>query len=244
MSVVADRMRNAGRDEDDVVPAHDLALALDLHRALAFEHVVDLLLHLVGVRLDVGHRLIGRNAVVDQTRARRLRAAPAAWTARRRSVRGTAATASRRRCGSRRDRGFSSSPSSSPHVLLAEDRLLVRNRRQRPGAGARRPDLGVDVHVDQAGLAERRRRARSAPLKSSRIRDRDALDAAAARPRGEVGVVGLAVRALVEAGADARGRRTCRTGCRGSRPRRSCSTPPTPRECRTRPRCRARAASW
>src|SRR3990172_4711694 len=48
--VVADRMGNAGRDEDDVVLAHDLSLALDLHRPLAFQHVVDLLLDLVGVR--------------------------------------------------------------------------------------------------------------------------------------------------------------------------------------------------
>src|SRR3990172_3458551 len=69
--VVADRMGNAGRDEDDVVLAHDLSLALDLHRPLAFQHVVDLLLDLVGVRRHVRHRLVGRDAVIDQARTRR-----------------------------------------------------------------------------------------------------------------------------------------------------------------------------
>src|SRR5438128_307596 len=44
--VVTDRVRHAGRNEDHVVPALDGRLALDLHRALAFEHVVDLLLQL------------------------------------------------------------------------------------------------------------------------------------------------------------------------------------------------------
>src|SRR5262249_54593816 len=33
--------------EDDVVLAHDTTFAVDLHQALAFEHMIDLLLHLV-----------------------------------------------------------------------------------------------------------------------------------------------------------------------------------------------------
>src|SRR3546814_14413390 len=40
-----------GRNEDDVVLAHHPSLAVDLHQPLAVEHVVDLLLPLVGVRL-------------------------------------------------------------------------------------------------------------------------------------------------------------------------------------------------
>src|SRR5215470_2819767 len=66
--VVADRVGNAGRNEDDVVLAHGLSLAFDLHRALAFQHVIDLLLHAVGVRLHIGHGLIRRDAIVDEAR--------------------------------------------------------------------------------------------------------------------------------------------------------------------------------
>src|SRR5260221_14080163 len=39
-------------------------------------------------------------------------------------------------------------------MLLPEDRLHVRDRRQRPCAGAWRPDIGVDVHVEQTRLAQ------------------------------------------------------------------------------------------
>src|SRR5258706_6107642 len=39
-------------------------------------------------------------------------------------------------------------------MLLPEDRLHVRDRRQRPCAGAGRPDIGIDVHLEQAGRAE------------------------------------------------------------------------------------------
>ena len=48
---------------------HDGILAVDLHQALAFDDVIDLLLHLVAVRLDIGLGLIHRNAVVDVMRA-------------------------------------------------------------------------------------------------------------------------------------------------------------------------------
>src|SRR5689334_24503071 len=36
----------------EVVAAHDVVLAVDVHQPFAFEHVIDLLLHLVAVRLD------------------------------------------------------------------------------------------------------------------------------------------------------------------------------------------------
>ena len=38
---------DARRQKDVIVLAHNVVLAVDLHQAFAFEHVVDLLLHLV-----------------------------------------------------------------------------------------------------------------------------------------------------------------------------------------------------
>ena len=66
---VRDRMLDARRQEDEVVLAHDMVLARDLHQPLAFEHVIDLLLHLVLVARDMGHRLVHRDAVVEMARA-------------------------------------------------------------------------------------------------------------------------------------------------------------------------------
>src|SRR5262249_53363262 len=54
--------------EDHVVLAHDMRLIADLHQRLAFEHVIDLLLDLVGVLLHVSHRLVHRDAVIDVAR--------------------------------------------------------------------------------------------------------------------------------------------------------------------------------
>ena len=98
---------------------------------------------------------------------------------------------------------------------LAEGRLLVGRRRQLPGAGGGRPHLGVDVHVEQERLVGLTA-CSSAPLKSSRLGDRDrrrrrwpwpsrrSRDCRAScwRPGGTW--------------CRARGRRTCRAGCRGS----------------------------
>ena len=96
---VRDRMIDARRQEDVIVLAHDVILAVDLHQALALDHVIDLLLHLVLVHFDVGHRLIHRDAIVDVLASPRSPASPAASTARRRNDRETGATAPRRCCG-------------------------------------------------------------------------------------------------------------------------------------------------
>src|SRR3569623_280680 len=65
---IVDRMLDAGRQIDDVVAADDTCLVADLHQSLAFEHVVDLLLHLVTVPFHIGHRLVHRDAVVEMLR--------------------------------------------------------------------------------------------------------------------------------------------------------------------------------
>src|SRR3954451_5569846 len=88
----------------------------------------------------------------------------------------------------------------SADMFLAEDRLLVRNGRQRPRARTRWADIRVDVHVDQAGLAQPHRVVERA-LEILRARDRQTLHSRRARPRREIRVVGLALRALVERGA-------------------------------------------
>ena len=46
-------MFDAGRQEDEVVLAYDVILPGDLHQPLAFEHVVDLLLHKMLVARDM-----------------------------------------------------------------------------------------------------------------------------------------------------------------------------------------------
>src|SRR5664280_2433167 len=72
---VRDRMIDARRQEDVIVFAHDVILAVDLHQAFTLDHVIDLLLllHLVLVHFHMGHRLIHRDAIVDVLRARGLR---------------------------------------------------------------------------------------------------------------------------------------------------------------------------
>src|SRR5690606_29173065 len=67
---IGDRMPAAGGNEDHVIPADDALLAVDLHQAFPFEDVVDLLLDLVDMALDIGHRRIGRDSIVQQLRAR------------------------------------------------------------------------------------------------------------------------------------------------------------------------------
>src|SRR6185437_4415473 len=83
------------------------------------------------------------------------------------------------------------------HEFLAEDRLLVRDGRQRPSTDGGRADIGVDMDVDEAGLAERHRMLERA-LEILGARHRHALDAAGAGECREIGVVGLVVGALVE----------------------------------------------
>src|SRR5207237_7938946 len=88
----------------------------------------------------------------------------------------------------------------STGMFGAEDRLLVRDRRQRPRAGAGRPDVRVDVHVDEARLAELHRMLERS-FELLRARDREALHARRARPGREVRVVRLALRPLIEGSA-------------------------------------------
>ena len=70
---IRDRVLDAGRQEDEVVLAHHVVLARDFHQPLAFEHVIDLLLHEMLVARDMRHRLVHRDAIVDVTGARGLR---------------------------------------------------------------------------------------------------------------------------------------------------------------------------
>ena len=66
---VGDRVLDARRQEDHVVAADDPALALDLHEALAVEHVIDLLLHLMPVWRHVSLRLVAGDPVIEPARA-------------------------------------------------------------------------------------------------------------------------------------------------------------------------------
>src|SRR5229473_5722686 len=52
---------DTGRQKDEIVLAHHMILACNLHQPLAFEHVVDLLLNQMLVPGDMRHRLIHRN---------------------------------------------------------------------------------------------------------------------------------------------------------------------------------------
>src|SRR3974390_2614005 len=72
-AVIGDGVDDPWGNENNVVLADNPPLAVDLHRALSFEHMVDLLLHLVGMGCHIGHRLVGRDAIVDQAGARCLR---------------------------------------------------------------------------------------------------------------------------------------------------------------------------
>ena len=155
-------------------------------------------------------------------------------------------------CSDGEEHSFSVQPASHHVALLrrlwlarqparSEHRLLVRRRRQLPGAGGRRAHVGVDVHVEQERLVGCNRVLQRA-LEVLRLGDGQRIDAAGLGPAGEVGVVGLLVGARSGTWCRARGRRTCRAGCRGSTPSRSCSRSPTPRGCCTRPPCTARAA--
>ena len=62
---ILDAVLDPRRDEDHVMAPDDLLLAGDLHQALAFEYVIDLLLHLVGMPFDIGHWLVAGNPVVE-----------------------------------------------------------------------------------------------------------------------------------------------------------------------------------
>jgi hypothetical protein len=70
---IRDRVLHSGRQKDEIVLAHDVILAGNLHQAFAFKHVVDLLLKLMLVPGNPRHRLIHRNPVIEVTRARGLR---------------------------------------------------------------------------------------------------------------------------------------------------------------------------
>src|SRR6185437_16602783 len=82
-----------------------------------------------------------------------------------------------------------------------EGRLLVRRRRQLPGAGRRRPDLRIDMHVEEERLAgfdgvlER-------AFEILGLGHGHRIDAGGARPGGEIGIVGLVIVALGEHGAE------------------------------------------
>src|ERR1022692_1866661 len=62
-------MRHAGWQENEIVLAHDMVLAVDMHSALAIDYVIDLLLHFMAMGFDVSLRLIHRDPVVDVMRA-------------------------------------------------------------------------------------------------------------------------------------------------------------------------------
>src|SRR2546426_2698907 len=66
---IRDRVFDAGRQEDEVVLAYHMVLARNLHQPLAFEHVIDLLLHEMLVARDMRHRLVHSDPVVDGTGA-------------------------------------------------------------------------------------------------------------------------------------------------------------------------------
>src|SRR3546814_16736423 len=83
----------------------------------------------------------------------------------------------------------------------AEHRLLRRHGRQLPGAGRGRADVGVDMDVDQRGLVERHG-LRQHASKVLRARDGEGRHAPRPGPGREVGIVGLAVGAMIEGGAD------------------------------------------
>src|ERR1700722_12124863 len=85
-------------------------------------------------------------------------------------------------------------------IGLAENRLLMRRRRQGPGADRRRPDIGVDMDVDEAGLVELDRVFERAS-EIGGLGDGDAFDPASARPGGEVRIVGGLVGSLIKGGA-------------------------------------------
>src|SRR2546421_358142 len=62
---IRDGVLDAGRQENEIVLAHDVILARDLHQPLAFKHVIDLLLQAVLVARDMRHPLGQGKAVVD-----------------------------------------------------------------------------------------------------------------------------------------------------------------------------------
>jgi len=66
---IGDRVFDPGRQKDKIVFSHHMILAGDFHQALAFEHVIDLLLYLVLVRGDMRHRLVHRDPVIQMPRA-------------------------------------------------------------------------------------------------------------------------------------------------------------------------------
>lgn len=70
-------MFDAGRQEDEVVPAHDMILSGDFHQALAFKDMIDLFLNLMLVTRDmrlrqepVPEKIILPAEVIDQTNYR------------------------------------------------------------------------------------------------------------------------------------------------------------------------------
>jgi len=68
---------DAGRQEDEVVPAHDVIFSGDFHQALAFKDMIDLFLNLMLVTRDmrlkhkpVPEKIILPAEVIDQTNYR------------------------------------------------------------------------------------------------------------------------------------------------------------------------------
>ena len=67
-------MFDAGRQEDEVVLANNVVLPGDLHQPLAFEHVIDLLLHVMLVARDMTDQVLQSRAKLVQMAASRLSA--------------------------------------------------------------------------------------------------------------------------------------------------------------------------
>src|SRR6185503_15184018 len=82
-------------------------------------------------------------------------------------------------------------------IALAEDRLLVRRRRQLPGAGRRRTDFRIDMHIKHVRLVGLDRVFEGA-LEVLRFRHCHCFDARCACPGRKIGVVGFVVRPFVE----------------------------------------------
>src|SRR6185503_5419199 len=82
-------------------------------------------------------------------------------------------------------------------IALAEDRLLVRGRRQLPGPGRRRTYFCVHMHVEQIRLVGLDRVLERA-FEILRLRHRHRFDTGRARPGSEVGIVWFVVRPFME----------------------------------------------
>src|SRR5580698_9780328 len=83
---------------------------------------------------------------------------------------------------------------------MTEHRLLIRRRRQFPGAGRRRAHLGVDMHVEQERLVGLDRMVERA-AEILRLGHGERIDTGRFRPGGKVRIEWLLAVALVEHGA-------------------------------------------